>query len=220
MTTTGALTFATTHRMVDRVHGHAANTRPFAKPPRSAGLAKFATLVFTIADLADAGSTEVMELSDLARRKPYQYIGPFLRHQLSRSAGAADQLGAFADLHFDVVDNRTKRNVDHRQAVAGLNINLVSGDDLITDGDAIGGENILFLAIEITQQGDIRRSVRIIFYRDHLGSDIGLVPFEIDDPIFTLVAASAMTRSYPTVIVAAAGSVQIRNQASFRTIVG
>src|SRR5436190_4525494 len=54
---TGRLAFATTERVIDRVHGHAAYVRALAQPAAATRLADRHVLVIEVAHLADGGNT-------------------------------------------------------------------------------------------------------------------------------------------------------------------
>src|SRR5215470_15830431 len=96
------LALAAAHRVIDRVHGHAAVVRPPAEPAVAAGLADRDVLVFEVADLADGGVTLDVDLTDLARGQAHLRVGALLGHQLRRGAGRADELPALAPGELDV----------------------------------------------------------------------------------------------------------------------
>ena len=146
--------------------------------------------MFTVADLADAGTAEMVKFPHLTGRQPDQNMGPFLSHQLGGGPGTAHQLAAFADLHLDVVDNGSQRNVCHRQTVARLDIDVFTGDNLVTDRNPVRSQYIFLVTVEITEQGNICRPVGVVFDGYDLGSDVRLVALEIDNPVFALVTAA------------------------------
>jgi hypothetical protein len=124
--------------MVYRVHRHTANMRPVTKPTVSSRFAKFFAFVLPVADLADTGTTGIVEFSHLTGRQPNEYVTALLGHQLRRHSGTPYQLGSFANLHLDIMDDRTERNIGQRQAVAGLDIDILSGDNGVTNRNSIG----------------------------------------------------------------------------------
>jgi len=193
MTATRALAFTSTHRMIDRVHGNAANTGPFTEPPGATGFTELAAFILAISDLSNTGTAALMKLAHFTGRQPDEHISALFRHQLRGCPGTPDKLTTFADLHFDVVDNGTQRNIHHGQAVTGLNIDIVSSDDLISDCDAVRCQNIFLLTVKIAEQRDVGRSVWIVFDRNDFGGNIHFIAFEIDNPELPLMSASTMT---------------------------
>ena len=118
------------------------------------------------------------------------------------------------------MDNGTQGDVDQRQTIAWLNINIVTGNDCIADRDALRGKNISFLAIDIHQQGNVGRTVRVVLNGLDPGQDIDLVALEIDDPILALVSAADMTGGDPAIVVSAAAFGEADTETLFRTISG
>lgn len=218
MTTAGALSFTTTHWMVNRVHGNTADMRPSALPSVAARFAELLTVVFAVANGTDAGAAEFMELAHLAGRKTNQNVFTFFGHELGRGSGTAHELGAFADFHFDVVNNRTEGDVDHRQAVTRLNVHIVAGYHCIAHGNAVRGEYVALLAIEIAEQRDVGGSVRIVFDGDDFRIDTGLVTLEIDETILALMTTANVTGRNPSVVVPSAGLRQAYHQTFLRTL--
>ena len=137
MTATRALAFTSTHRMIDRVHGNAANTGPFTEPPGATGFTELAAFILAISDLSNTGTAALMKLAHFTGRQPDEHISALFRHQLRGCPGTPDKLTTFADLHFDVVDNGTKRNIDQGKAISRLNIHTVSCHDGVADIDTI-----------------------------------------------------------------------------------
>src|SRR5580658_8025018 len=68
MPAAGGATFATPHRMVDRVHGDAAVVRPATEPPRATGLAERNIGVLDVRDLPDRRVALQVNHPNLARR--------------------------------------------------------------------------------------------------------------------------------------------------------
>ncbi len=192
MTSTRTLAFTTAHGVVHRVHCHTANAGTPAEPAGAPGFTQFGRFVLTVADLTDTGPAQVVEFPYFAGWQPDQHVGTFLGHQLSRGTGAAHQLSPFADLHLDIVDYGTQRDVCHGQTVTGLNIDILAGYDLISHGDSVGRQDVFLLAVEIAEQGNISGPVRVVFDRHYLGGDINLIALEIDYPVLALVPPAAV----------------------------
>ena len=118
------------------------------------------------------------------------------------------------------MNDRTKRDIDHGQTVAKLDVCVWSRDHCVTYCEAIGSQDIGFFTINIAEQGQIGRTVRIVFDGNNLGRNAILIPFPINYPIFPFVSATIMPCSDPAMIVAAACFLQRSKQALFRTLAG
>src|SRR5687767_11514802 len=81
------LSFTTTVRVVDRVHGDAANRRPDSAPARCAGLADLPQIVLFVADFTHRRSALDVDLADLTRTQPDLGVSALARQQLCRTAG-------------------------------------------------------------------------------------------------------------------------------------
>src|SRR4051794_31494497 len=69
MTSTARAPLASTHRVIDRVHGDAAVVRPLSEPARTPGLAERDVRVVGVRDLADGRVAVLVDLTNLARRE-------------------------------------------------------------------------------------------------------------------------------------------------------
>ena len=105
-------------------------------------------------------------------------------------------------MQFDVVDNSTNRDVGNGQRVAGQDIGIGTGHDLVTGLQADRRQNVTLLAILILDEGDVGAAVGVILQTQH-GGRAHLVALEVDDTILALVAAAAMTDGDAAVAVAA-----------------
>ena len=77
---------------------------------------------------------------------------------------------------------------------------------IVSDLQTDGSDDVSLLAVEIRDQGDVRRAVRIVFDLRNLARNTGLVALEIDDPVMPLVASAAATDRDTAVAVAAGNS--------------
>ncbi|OGR18491.1 MAG: hypothetical protein A2X81_18145 [Desulfobacterales bacterium GWB2_56_26] len=137
--------------MINGIHCNSTNMGPISHPPVPSCFAEFLALVLTIPHLPYAGPTVAVEFSNLSRWQTNEYIATFFGHKLCSDTGAAYQLRTLAYFHFNVVNDSTERNVDKRQAVAWLNIHIVSSNNGIADRYSIRRQNISLLTINITQ---------------------------------------------------------------------
>src|SRR5665647_465916 len=67
-----------------------------------------------------------------------------------------------------------------------------------------GSEDVGLLAVEVVQQRDVRRPVRVVLDRSDLRRHAVLQALEVDDPVAALVAAALVSRRDAAVVVAAA----------------
>src|ERR1035438_6883305 len=99
VTATGGPALATTMRVVDGVHDHAADGRADAHPAGAAGLADLDVFMLEVADGADGRVALQMDLADLTGGHAELGVVVFLGHELGEGAGGAGDLAALARLH-------------------------------------------------------------------------------------------------------------------------
>src|SRR6188472_1994628 len=97
-TSTRALAFTATERVIDRVHGDTPNLGSLAQPAALARLADREQLVLRVAHLAYGGETPAMDEPHLGGAKPEGDVVAFLGHNLGARAGGTRQLAALPDL--------------------------------------------------------------------------------------------------------------------------
>src|SRR5438874_5065029 len=95
---------AAAHRVIDRVHDHAAYMRTPALPAGAAGLAARHVHVIEVADLADRGETGVVNPANFARRKFDERITGFAVAERRLLPGAPCNLSATSRCDLDVVN--------------------------------------------------------------------------------------------------------------------
>lgn len=66
MTSAGTLSFTTTHRMINGIHGDTSHVRSVAHPSRASGLTEFLALMLTVADRTYTGPAGLIELAHFA----------------------------------------------------------------------------------------------------------------------------------------------------------
>jgi hypothetical protein len=203
MPPTRTLAFTASHGMINRVHGHTANVRPFALPTAPAGFSQLLAFMLCIADLPNTGPAFLMETPHFTGGQFYQNIVAFLGHQLGRSTGASYKLGALAYFHLNIMNDGTQWDVPHGQTISSLDIHFVTRLNGVTHFYAGRGEYISFLTIGVKEQGNIGRTVWIVFNSCNLSRDINLVALEVDHPVFPLMASTDMAGSHSTIIVSA-----------------
>src|ERR1700693_5972134 len=205
MTTGSGLAFTTTMRMVNRVHDHTANGRTNATPTHCTCFTDLAQAMFGIADFAHGCAAFDVHTTHFAGTQTNLRVSAFARHQHHAGAGGTRHLSALARQHFDAMHDGADRNVANRQAVTRLDRRFRAIHDLIADSHAFGGDDVMTLAVCITQQRDVRSAVRVVFDTLALCRDTVLVATEIDHAVMLLMTTADMTSGDVTVIVATGG---------------
>ena len=114
----------------------------------------------------------------------------------------------------------TGGDIGQRQSVAGLDIRRGAGDYCVAHLQAVGGDDISFLAVLIFDQGDESGTVRIVFQGLDRSRYVKLLTFEIDDAIFSTVSAASVADGDSAVAVTSGLLVQGSQQAFFRGYLG
>src|SRR5579859_1740181 len=191
-------------RMVDRVHRHAAVMRLATQPARPAGLAKIDVLLIRVGHGTDGRHAFGAHDANLARRQAELGVALILADQLDIGTGGTGDLTALADLHLDIVDHGADRDVLQRQRVAWLDVDLLTGHDLVAGSQTLRGQDVSQLAVLIFDEGDEGGAVRVIFQTLDRRHHIKLVTLEIDDAVVALVPTTTEPDRDATQIVTAA----------------
>src|SRR5205085_11560181 len=117
MPSAAALRFAlaAAHRMIDRVHDHAADMRTASLPAGASGLATRDIHVIDVADLADRGEAAVVDSANLAGRQFNQRVTGLAVTQRRLLPGAPRNLSAASRCDLNVVNVRSQWNHTERQ---------------------------------------------------------------------------------------------------------
>src|SRR5690606_7235798 len=202
---TGGLALTTTVRVVDRVHGDTADGRALALPPHAARLAPADVRLLGVADLADRRPAAQVHHAHLTGRHAQRAVLALLGQQLDARARAAGDLGAAAGPQLDGVQHGAGRDVAQRQVVARLDVGVRPVLDPVALLQAPRGEDVALLAVEVVQQRDAGRAVRVVLdVRDLRRDAVLVVPPEVDHAVGALVPAALVPGRYAAVVVAAA----------------
>ena len=188
--------------VVDRVHGHTANTGTYAAPAHGACLADLTQAVVLVADFADGGAAIDMHTTHLTRAQTHLGVAAFACQQHGRCTRRTRQLRALAGHHFHTVDSGPDRNVADGQRVAGTDGCILTRHDAGPDGQAARRDDVATLAIGVAHQCDMRRTVGVVLQTLHARRDTVLVATEIDDAIMALVTAATLANGDVTVVIA------------------
>src|SRR3989441_2609132 len=193
----------TAMRMVEGVHGDAADGGALATPAALAGFADVLVFVLDVADLADRRIADDSDAPHFSGRHPDLRVVPLAGEQLRRHAGGADHLTALSVAQLDVVHRAAQRDVRERQRIPRFDVGLRAADHLVTDRQADGRQDVALLAIGVGEQRDPGAAVRVVFDRADGRRDIQLVALEIDDPVELSVAAALVANGDLSLRVAA-----------------
>src|SRR5207302_6235399 len=177
-------------------------------------------LVLEVADLADGGAALDADEALLAPLQLLERVLAFLCHQVRRAAGAPHHLPALAGAELDVVDHRAEGDRTQRQAVTRADVRLGSRHHAIADAQPDRREDVALLAVDVVEERQARRAVRIVLDGSNARGDVLLVAAEVDDPVAPLVAAAAMAQRDAAVVVAPAALADRRHERRLRTIAG
>ena len=193
-------------RVVDRVHGHAAGLRAFAQPAVAAGLADVDDFMIRVADLADGGAALLQDQPHFAGGQLDLGVLAFLGDDHAHTVPALRAIWPPLPILSSTLCTKVPSGIERIvRAFPGLISRLIAGDNQVADLEADRGKDIALLAVHIVQQGNARRTVRVVLDGRHLGRDLLLVTLEVDQAIALLVAAARVPAGDPAGIVAAAG---------------
>jgi hypothetical protein len=217
MTTSCGFTFTTTVRVIDRVHDHTADGRTNTAPAHRASLTDLAQAVFGIADFANGCAALDVHAANFTRAQANLGVGAFAGHQHDAGAGGTGHLGTLTWQHFDAVHDGADRDVTDRQAVTGLDRRFRAVHDAVADSHALGGDDVLTLAVRVAQQCDVRGTVRVVFDTLDLGRNAVLLALEVDQTVVLLVTTTDVTGGDVAVVVTASSLRFLLNQCCERT---
>src|SRR6185369_6667495 len=110
-------------------------------------------------------------------------VAAFLRDELRERTCRARHLPALAGTQLDVVNLRTERDINQRKRVTRQNVSLSAAHDRLADFQTCRREDVTFLAVQVSDQRDVRGTIRIVFdLRDASGYAV-LVALEVDNPV-------------------------------------
>src|SRR6201986_1134163 len=213
VTTARALALATAMRVVDRVHGNAADGRALALPAVAARLAELDVAVLGVADLADGRAALDGHPADFTGRHAERCVRAFLGEQLDAGARRPRDLRSATGTHLDRVDDRAGRDRPQRQGVARLDVRARAVLHPVTLLQPLRAEDVALLAVHVVEQRDARGAVRVVLdVRDRGRDAILVVPPEVNQPVGALVPAALVPDGDPPVNVPAALAVQRADQ--------
>ena len=154
-----------------------------------------------VSNLSDGRHANHRHLANFARRHSQLCMIALFSDDLCKTTCGADHLAAFSGTQLNVMNLCTERDILDRQRVSRQNIGFFAAQDHRSDRQSERCENVTLFAIEIIDQGDVCRAVRVVLKLSDLARNTGFVTLEIDDPVMTLMASAAASDRDPAVVV-------------------
>jgi hypothetical protein len=100
------------------------------------------------------------------------------------------------------VNLRTERDIDQRQSVARQNVGISAAHDRLADFQSSGRDDVTLLAVQICDQCDVSRTIRIVFDLSDASGHAVFIALEVDDSIKAFMTAATTTNRNTAVVVA------------------
>ncbi len=155
------LAFATTMRMVDRVHYSTANAGADALPAVTASLADLDVAVLGVADFANGCAAGYENATHFGRRHTQDCILAFLAHQLNAGASGTSDCCTATRLELNCVDERTNGDCGQGQCIAGFDVCISAGYYRFANLEALGLKDVALFTVCIVQKSDASTAVGV-----------------------------------------------------------
>src|SRR6185295_11130561 len=116
-------------------------------------------------------------------------------------SGRARHLTALAGSQLDVVNLRAQRDIDQRQRIARKNVGVGATHDFLADFQTRRRDDVALLAVQISNQRDMSRAIRIVFDLRNTSGHAFLVALKVDNSIKALVTAATTPHGNTAVVV-------------------
>ena len=145
-----------------------------------------------IADRSDRGSAIRRNTSNFSTRQIDLCPIGFPCSQHRAGARRPAKHAATTRLQFDIVDCHSQRHIPQRQAIADRRCSICPTENLHADFQALGGEDVTLFTVNVMQQCDPCRTVRVVVNRVDLRRNSILVAAEIDESVTLFVPSAAV----------------------------
>jgi hypothetical protein len=210
--TLSRLSFATTMRVVDRIHDDTANMRASPLPSGPTGLANTNIFMVRIANLPDRRHASRKNPTHFARPEPYLNILAIAAHDLSRSTRTTNQLSALPRLQLDIMDRGTQGHAGQWQSISNANLSAETGLHDIPDLQPDRRQDIPLLSVLVVHQSNTGRTIRIVLKRGNGARDSALVPTKINLSVEALMSTPTESYRCPPLVVSRTGAATERGQ--------
>ena len=170
--------------------------------------------------LPHRGVAIYLDQANLARGHLDMSVLSLFGHQLAGGTRAADELGPFARLHLDIMDQGSQGDIFQRQGISRFDIHPFPAQQGVSHLEFHRGQDIPFFSVEIMKQRDIRRPVGVIFDGSDLCGNVELFPFEIYDPVEAFMPAPDVPAGDSAINIPAPRLFQGEKQTSLRLFPG
>src|SRR5699024_4844080 len=128
-------------------------------------------------------------------------ISSFLSHQLCAVSCGTNHLSDFSRMQLNVVDLCTYRDLGKRQAVSYSYLSFWSVHNLHSVGQSFRSQDVCLFPVFVADQCNVCCSVRIILDSQNCCADSIFSSLEINNSIFLLSSASAVSNSNFSLVV-------------------
>jgi hypothetical protein len=189
-------------RVVNWVHRNSSRLRALPEPPNATSLRITPILMIRIGNLANRRSTLAPNQAHLTRRQSQNHVSAIAPHNLHAIPGRPRKLAAAPNLHLNIMNHGSKRNIFEQHTIPRLNVCDIIRDNLIPNGQLVWRNNVAKFAIIIFNQRDKRRSIGVILNPRNLSPNAVFIPHKIYISIQPLMPTAPMTAGYVSMIIA------------------
>ena len=216
MATAFGTTFTTAVGVVDRVHRGAADVGSTSEPSSATGFSEDDIHMIAVSNDADDGAAGARNATDFTARQVELSPIFFASDEGRFGAGGTAHASAATGTNLDIVNGGTKRNLAERQAVSNAGFSGVAADDLHTDGQTFGRDDIALDAVFVDEERNARGAVRIVLDGVDSGDHTVLIATEVDETDVSFVSAAAVAHGDHALIIATATALFRAQQAFLR----
>ena len=126
--------------------------------------------------------------------------------KLSIRTGRTRHGGTLTGVEFNVVDDRTQRNLAQEKRIAHFGRHACAAAHRLADLQAVGSDDVALLTVGIDDQRDTRGTIRVVFDRFYSRGNAVLGTLEVYVTVHLLVTAADVANRHLARIVATAGA--------------
>ncbi|CAI8036705.1 hypothetical protein GBAR_LOCUS20550 [Geodia barretti] len=175
-------------RVVNRVHGHAANLGPPALPAGPTGLAEGHVHVILVADFPDRGHTAHVDETRLSGRQSHRRVFALAGDQGSAVAGRTHQLPATARRQLHIMNRDAQRQVADWQSIADFDRRAGTALHRRANAQAARCQQVALVPVGKHHQRQVRAAVGIVLDGMNHARHAVVVPLEVHHAVLALVA--------------------------------
>ena len=188
------VSFPSSVRVIDGIHGLAEHLRLLAEPAIATGLTDGYEVMIGIADGSDGCETDGTNLAHFAAGQLHDGVGNVETDENRTGSCRADDLSSATCLHLDVVDAVSDRHVLEAHAVARFHLGSIGADDFVINFQPFRSEHVPLLTVAVVHQSTVCRTSRIgLDGGDATDPSLLVDLLAIDEAQKALVSSSAMT---------------------------